>query len=315
VTTRFVLYSLALVASVQPLAGQSQSTTVLNWWAEDSARAANLRMHGLELRRAGIVVWAPKDSLDQRWLTAFSDTLATAIAELRSLIGGPHPWQRTANRPLQFYLSPGRFVSHTDGNDRIFISVSRVRQGAPFVHEAAHELLSPRAPFWPDEYGDSSSMGRAEAVFPFWLIEGLPDYLAQVVAASTGFNEGDVFGIGGLAKVDSACAARLAASNRRDEIRERVGRNGRLQALVTTERPQVAPVYYACSQSFTKHLADRVGVANLVAIMQHIPNGTWRSVLETAAGVTLERMREEWLAGIERKAPNESTYRRNYFSL
>ena len=89
---------------------------------------------------------------------------------------------------------------------------------------------------------DSAAVERAAAKFPFWLNEGMPDYLAQRAAATTGFVEGDVFAIGGLARADSVCAARLRASDRRDEIRERIGRTGRLAALFTTDRALVAPV-------------------------------------------------------------------------
>jgi hypothetical protein len=130
------------------------------------------------------------------------------------------------------------------------------------------------------------------------LNEGLPDYLAQRTKAATGFPEGDVFAVGGLAKVDSVCTARLAASSRREEIRERIGRPGRLEALYTTDRAQVAPVYYACSQSFTKHVVTRVGLPAAVALFPQIPDGKWQRSLESAAGVPLEELRRSWLAAL-----------------
>ncbi|MGQ0639378.1 MAG: hypothetical protein ACT4P6_01190 [Gemmatimonadaceae bacterium] len=218
--------------------------------------------------------------------------IPVAIAALTALIGS-HSWQRIANRPINFYLSPGRFISHTDGKDVVFISLAIVRsRRAPFLHEAAHELLDPAAPFYPLDYPDSSAAQRAAEQFPRWLAEGLPDYLAQVVAAQAGFHEGDVFAIGGLTKVDSVCAARLAASKRREEIVCRVGRPGRLDALFTTERPEVVPVYYACSQSFTKCLVGKVGLPVVVGLIPQIPSAAWIGSLETAAGLTLDRMRE-----------------------
>jgi hypothetical protein len=242
------------------------------------------------------VVWVPRDSLDSRWLSTFLDSLSRSVSRLKALIGGPYAWQRIGTRPVRFYFSPDRFISHADGRDGVFISLGRVRRGdAPFLHEAAHELLAPPPPFYPFEYPDSLAEERAAAAFPFWLSEGLPDYLAQTTSATTGFHEGDVFEIGGLGKVDSVCAARLAGASRRAEIVERVGRTGRLQALFTTDRAEVAPVYYACSQSFTKHVVARVGLPVVVGLFPKIPSGAWQASVESAAGQPLERLRQGWL--------------------
>jgi hypothetical protein len=287
-----------LTVAATALHAQSPPATPapLDWDRDDSARVAFLTAHGRAYTGAQLIVWAPPDSLDARWLTSFVDSLATSVAALRRLMGGAYAWQRIGQNPITFYLSPGRFVSHASGAGAVFISLTRVRSGgAPYLHEAAHELLAPPAPFAPYEYADSVAGERAAARFPQWLHEGFPDYLAQATARATGFREGDVFAIGGLAKVDSTCAARLAQSPRRAEILEKVGRPGRLQALFTSERAEVAPVFYACSQSFTKFVVDRVGVRTVVAAFPHIPGGTWVMDLEAAAGTSLEALRSAWL--------------------
>jgi hypothetical protein len=271
----------------------------LDWSADDSARIAFATAHGHDSRGGHSIVWAPADSLDPTWLTAFVDSLDAGLARLKDLIGGPYSWQRIANRPVLFYLSPGRFVSHASGRDAVFISLRAVRQRyAPYLHEAAHELLAPPAPFYPYEYPDSVAEEVAAARFPVWLSEGLADYVALTAASATGFPEGDVFEIGGLARADSVCAARLSGSRRRAEILDKVGGNGRLQALFTDERAQVAPAFYACSQSFTRYLADRVGVRTLVVLFSRVPSGTWLADLEAAAGQSLDALRRAWLVGI-----------------
>ena len=288
------LFSLACLLALSPMALRAQ--TPLNWDSDDSARVAFLTAHGRAYRGAQVIVWAPPDSLQPPWLAAFVDSLATSLRAMRQLMGGPYAWQRLGERPVTYYLSPGRFISHASGAGAVFISLTRVRAGgAPYLHEAGHELLAPPAPFSPFEYGDSIAEERAAARFPQWLNEGFPDYLAQATASATGFHEGDVFEIGGLAKVDSTCAARLAQSPRRAEIVERVGRPGRLAALFTTERAQVAPAFYACSQSFTKYVVDRVGVRAVVAVFPAIPSGNWVTDLEAAAGTSLEALRNAWL--------------------
>jgi hypothetical protein len=242
--------------------------------------------------------------VDSTWLRGFVDSLSTGVRALRQLMGGTLAWQRLGQRPITFYLSPGRFVSHASGDGKVFISLAVLRRGvAPFLHEAAHELLAPTGVYFPDEYPDSAAVARAEALFPIWLNEGFPDYLAQVTARNTGFREGDVFAIGGLARVDSVCAARLAGSAQRDAILDKIGRGGRLAALATTDRPVVAPVYYACSQSFTKSLVDRVGVGQVVALFPEIPKGTWQRRLESTTRAPLDSLRREWLARVTSRAP------------
>ena len=278
---------------------QSPPPTPIDWSADDSARIAFSTSHGKAYRASGLVLWAPKDSLDARWLPVFVDSLARAMGRLRALIGGPYPWQRIGTRPVVFHLSPGRFVSHASGMDAVFLSLNSVRQGySPFIHEAAHELLIPAPPFFPFEYPDTLVGDSAAAKFPFWLSEGLPDYLAETVSAETGFRAGDVFQIGGLAQSDSTCAARLAASPRREEILARVGDQGRLEALFTTDRAQVAPVYYACSQSFTRHVVGRIGLKAAVGLFPVIPSGAWLAELERAAGDSLPAIRRAWMAAI-----------------
>jgi hypothetical protein len=278
---------------------QVPASAPIDWSAEDSTRVAFLLAHGRAYTRPPVIVWAPIDSLDPGWLAPFIDSLAAGVTGLKALIGGPFTWQRLGSRPVRFYLSPGRFVSHADGRDGVFISLNRVRRReGPFLHEAAHELLAPPPPFYPFEYPDSLAGERAAAEFPFWLSEGLPDYLAQMTADTTGFPEGDVFAIGGLAKVDSVCTARLGSSRRQAEILARVGRPGRLEALFSTDRAEVAPVYYACSQSFTKHLVARLGLPAVVALVPRIPAGTWRTALESAATEPLERLRRAWLVAL-----------------
>jgi hypothetical protein len=281
------------------LGAQAQPPAQLDWSADDSARIAFATTHARAFPRAHAIVWAPVDSLDPTWLAGLVDSLDQALAHLEALIGGPYPWQRIADRPVRFYLSPGRFVSHASGRDAVFISLRAVRERyAPYLHEAAHELLAPPAPFSPWEYPDSAAQEAAAARFPVWLSEGLADYVAQTAAAATGFPEGDVFEIGGLARADSACAARLSTSRRRTEIVEKVGGNGRLEALFTDERAQVAPIFYACSQSLTKYLADRIGLRTVVVLFSRVPSGAWLADLESAAGESLEAMRRAWLAGI-----------------
>ena len=282
-----------------PPPGLSPQPAPIDWTADDSVHIAFLTAHGRRIEREGIVVWAPADSLDAQWVSHFSDSLARAVAGLKSLIGGPYAWQRHAGQTVTYYLGPGRFIAHASYSGAVFISLYHVRQGTgPFLHEAAHVFLSPPAPFFPYEYRDSLEIERVAAGFPFWLSEGLADYLAQSAAESTGFREGDVFKVGGLARSDSVCAARLKSSPRREEIEARIGRPGRLDALFTTDRAQVAPTYYACSQAFTRYLVGRMGVRPVVTLFATVGSETWLTDWTTASGQPLEALRRAWLDSI-----------------
>lgn len=278
------------------LKGQTPAPQPINPWAEDSSRVQWLRANGRSLSGRHVVVWAPNDSVADPELRALVDTLDIGVGALRDLIKAPLPWQRIQNRPVVFYLGPGRFIAHGTGSGAVFISMYHVRSGgAPYLHEALHELLAPKPPFYAEEYPDSVRGNAAEGRIPLWLFEGLPDVLAQRVAHERGLHEGDVFNIGGLERVDSTCAARVRNSPRGGEVLAAIGRSVRLAALMTTDRPQVAPIFYACGQSLAKYLVQEIGVANTVAIFPAIQTATWERHVAQAAGRPVETLRSEWL--------------------
>jgi hypothetical protein len=278
------------------LAAQAAPAAPLDWSADDSTRIAWLEQHGRTTATRYAIVVAPADSVSPAWQQALADSLDRGLRAARALIGAPLPWQRIAERPVKFYLSPDRFVSHASGRDAVFISLWRAREGlAPFLHEATHELLAAAPPFAPWEYPDSAAQARAAARWPLWLTEGLPDYIAQTVAAESGWHEGDIFAIGGLAKVDSVCAARVAANARRADIIRVVGAAGRVDALFTTDRASVAPAFYACAQSMAKYLVEAIGVKRAVALFPAIKTNTVDEEIQRAAGTSLAELRRRWL--------------------
>lgn len=294
--TRFALCALALAIASASARAQSTAAQPINPWAEDSSRVQWLRANGRSLSGRHVVVWAPNDSVSDSELRARVDSLDIGVGALRTLMKAPLPWQRIQNRPVVFYLPPGRFISHGSGAGAVFISMAVVRAGrAPFLHEALHELLVPAAPFWADEYANALEGAAAERRMPLWLLEGLPDVLAQTVAAEHGLHEGDVFSIGGLTRVDSTCAARIQDSPRGAEVLAAVGRAAPLAALMTTDRPQVAPIFYACSQSLTKYLVEQMGVATVVALFPALKEGTWERRVAELAGRPVETLRSEWI--------------------
>jgi hypothetical protein len=268
----------------------------LKWDAVDSAQIAWLETHGRRIDGRQVIVLAPPEQMTAGWQTALVDSLDRGVAELRRLIG-TNSWQRIGPRPIRYHLVPERMISHASGRDVVFISMYHVNKGqAPYLHEAVHELLAPPPPFFYAEYADTI---QAEAVFqakPYWLMEGLPDVLALRAASASGMVEGDVFTIGGLEKVDSTCAARLVESPYRGDILQAIGGKGGVEALWTSDRAKVAPIFYACAQSMSKFLVELIGMDRAVALFPAIKQGDWEMKLERSAGMPLASLQARWQA-------------------
>lgn len=289
----------ASCAPPSPSSGPNSEPAALNWSADDSLRIANLEEAGVHAVRTHVEVWAPRDSLNQAYVEALADSLENGVAGLRRIMGGPLSWQRIGDDPVTYYLSPGRFVAHASGYGAVFIPVSRVKEGlAPFLHEAAHELLAPHPPFYPWEFADSAEAAAVGDARPLWLFEGIPDVLAHSVWPETGPHEGDVFNIGGLEASGTQCAVRANESPRGEEVLAHVGREALLEALFTTDRRELAPIFYACGQSLTYFIAQRIGIPETVSLMPGMVDGEWKSILEGLLGQPLETVRADWLREI-----------------
>jgi hypothetical protein len=276
----------------------------LDWNADDSAHVASLETYGRRLAGRQVVVIAPPEQISAEWQAALLDSLDRGVYELRRLIGAPLPWMRIGMRPVLYYLIPERLISHASGKDVVFISMVRVQDGrAPYLHEAVHELLAPPPPFFYDEYPDTLQAETQFQTQPYWLMEGLPDVLAQLAASAAGTREGDVFGIGGLEKADSTCAARLTENEFRVDLLRTVGGRGAIDALFTTDRIKVAPTFYACSQSMSKFLVEVIGMDRTVALFPAIKGGDWAAMIERAAGMPLAAIRSRWQARLGLDSP------------
>jgi hypothetical protein len=289
------LVGCALVLACRaPAVAPVSAAQPLDWNAGDSARVRWLEANGRRMSSGSVELVAPPDEMTDAWQAALLDSLDRGVFALRRLIGS-HAWQRLGDRPLRYYLVPERMISHASGNGAVFVSMHRVRGGdAPYLHEAGHELLAPPRPFYYDEYPDTV---RAEAWFqaaPYWLIEGLPDLLAQHAASAAGTREGDVFRIGTLAQTDSTCAARLAASPYRADLLRAIGGKGAVNALFTTDRARAAPAFYACARSMSMFVVETIGMERTVALFPAIKRGEWENELQRSTSMSTSALRVRW---------------------
>ena len=276
------------------LTARPDTAQPLAWSADDSVRVATLQRDGRSVTGMHAVLWAPRDSITDDSLRAVLAGVERGLAMVKQLIGAPLAWQRIGNGRVVYYLAADRFVSHASGTGAVFISFWRVGQGtAPFLHEASHELLAPQRPFNPWEFSDSVTQRQRAESSPLWLLEGLPDYLAQLAASRAGVREGDVFDAGDRTKVDSVCAARVRAAPLAAAAVGTIGGAGRPPQLFTTERGTVAPVFYPCSHSFTKHVVEKIGLDRVVALFPSIKSDDWQRAL-SARGGSLDELRSEW---------------------
>jgi hypothetical protein len=288
--------AMLLVLSFVPLAGQSapQPAAPLNWSADDGKRVEELTAKGERREGKLAVLFTPAGAVDDAEETALLARLDKGLAELRAVIGN-HAWQVVRAEKISYYVSSDRFVSHASGRGAVFVPLVRLQDGrAPYLHEAAHELL---ASFSQPVTPDPARAERVRTGRPLWLTEGLADYTALTAASRAGVKEGDVFDIGGLAGADAACRERLKGP-RGAEILPFIGAIGGPAALFTTERAEVAPTFYACGTSFTKFVVGRIGLAETLALMPLIATGEVLPRIEKVSGTTVDALRTEWRAAI-----------------
>ncbi|MGD9903499.1 MAG: hypothetical protein AB7U83_08505 [Vicinamibacterales bacterium] len=271
------------------LPGGGVAQSLLNWSADDGARIAALEKAGRRIEGRSMVVWHPV-SLPPSNADRLLRRLDPAIAALRARVG-THPWQVVPTERITFYLSDDTFVSHATGKAAVFVPMARVLDGrAPYLHEAAHELLASSA-VDPAPPGGGPPQRR-----PLWLTEGLPDYVAELVATEVGMTETGPFATGGLRGADTVCADRARTADGATML-PFVGGPGRPDVLFTTDRARFAPTFYTCALSFTKFLADRAGLDALVALFG-VPPSQAAAGLDALGDGPLAAHRAAWLAAI-----------------
>jgi len=257
-------------------------------------RVAELTANGERRDGKLAILITPAGTIDDKEEEALLARLDRGHAELRAIVGR-HPWQVMRAEKITYYVSPNRFVAHASGRGAVFIPLVRLQDGrAPYLHEAAHELL---AYFSQPLTPDPARVERVRTMRPLWLTEGLADYVGLTAADRAGVMEGDVFDLGGLAGVDKTCNERLKGP-RGAEIVSFIGNIGAPGALFTTERTEVAPTFYACGTAFTKFVVERIGLPETIALVPLIPAEGVLPRIEKLTGKSMETLRAEWRLAI-----------------
>ncbi|MEO8463867.1 MAG: hypothetical protein ABI640_00870 [Gammaproteobacteria bacterium] len=283
----------AVLLSVVGLAQAQPESDRIDFGAGENAMIASLTNDGFATTVGRAVVHMPRDAMSFDEARALATELNEGIEALEAFTRSPRAWQRDPAR-IDYYFHPSNFVSYARPVFAlVFVSLSRLLSGsAPLLHETAHVLLSPRADF----ILARGARFDPQHDGPVWLIEGIATFVAMSVSKSAGVLEGDPLNVGRFEQLDRRCATALGTPVG-DEVLPFIGAVGAPEALGSVQRrPLVAPAFYACSASFNKYLAGRIGLDALVGLMAAKDA---RAQFEKLAGRDVAELRADWRRGIE----------------
>lgn len=258
------------------------------WGDNDSLRMIALHHRGVKVESTRVVAWFPADSLTQERMINILDTLNKGIVQAEKYLGMPFQWQVFAEKPIVFYFSPERFISHAAWDGQVFIPFWRIKSGqSPWLHEALHIIFRSKRGSW----GDVSREERA-ALMPLWLTEGLPDYVDMRIAHQEKFSRFDLWKDGGLLKTDSTCRSKLLGEPG-EYILKFVGSPGSPPELFGEQRGQYAPTFYNCSSSLVKFISDQYGIDVLVKGISEFKKE--HQIIENLTGKSLQQIKQYWM--------------------
>lgn len=262
----------------------------------DQDRITQLAGQGTMIQEGRVIAWFPKDSLSKDQMKAIVDTLNLGISLAQRFIGAPQEWQQFSDSPIHYYFFPDNFISHTTDKAEILIPFWRIKSSkSPWLHETMHILFRSMKGNWNEASTLNTYFNR-----PLWLAEGLADYSAFTISHRHGLPIFDIQNIGGYFGMDSVCATKVK-SVKGEKVLEYIGKEGSMRELFGKERREYAPIFYACSCSFAKYLAETYGLPNLVKANSEFE--LEHSSIEKYTGKTMNQLKKEWI-GTLRKFTN-----------
>jgi hypothetical protein len=285
-----VALALAPIVPVSLAAAQSSSAPRgANFSRADSAVIDSLVHFGVRVRVGRATVYFPRDSFPAARMRGLAARYDSAIAAVAALVPASAKWLKYPGAGVTYFVIPDSFISNTrpqtifqnEPGGAVLLPFWRVRgDSAPVIHETTHAVLMADVNLGP---------GQRSA----WLEEGFASYVADLLSARLGGKEFNTFETGGLAHVDSTCAARASAPASR-AILDFIGRSGRPPNLAT-DRTGVARPFYTCAESYVKFLTGRLGLPEVAALRAELDP---LAALGNAANVSPEDLRASWLRSL-----------------
>jgi hypothetical protein len=255
-----------LVAVSNVRAQQASRPGALMTAALDSERIELLHREGTSIQSGQATLWYPTNSISAADARALVRMLDSTVRSIEHFLGSPVAGQRYRDPSVTYYIVPApTFIAYTAAGPMVFMPLDRVRSNAaPWTHETVHAVLWP-AKLPPRFIADTMERRRARESQPTWLIEGVPEFVAKTLAPHLGLPDYDTQASGGLAGVDSTCAAQT----RRPDAGRFLPWVGlpQMPPNYMQDRLGVARPFYQCSFSLTKYLVTRYGLESVVRLM------------------------------------------------
>lgn len=261
-----------------PAAARAQSGAV----ARDDSVAARLRTAAAPIETPRARVWVEPGALSAAQAQDLAARFTVGVAAVERALGRSLDRARYGTDRIDVFVAEGIGASHVYGGYAhmrharpwLYLDAARVRAGAaPYLHETTHLVA------W--RFGSHS------------LREGLASWTESLVSARGEGQHSQLFGVSGVESADQLAHAALATPAGERAL-SAIGRPGPADAAITAGPPDVRAAYYVLSQSFVRHLIERVGLAVALQLMESdAPDG-----YERLTGRALAQWRADWLAAL-----------------
>ena len=250
--------------------------------AGDDSVAARLRAAVAPIETPRARVWVEPGALTDRQARDFAAQFTVGVDAIERTLGRAFDRAHYGADRIEVFVAGGIGASHVyagyahmrHAKPWLYLDADRVRTGAaPYLHEATHLVA------W--RFGSHS------------LREGLASWVESTVSARGEGEHSQLFGVRGLASADQLALAAVATVDGAAALRA-VGRAGAADATITAGPPEARAAYYVLSQSFVRHLVERVGLATTLALMESDAPDAY----ERLTGRALDAWRADWLAAL-----------------
>ncbi|HEY4642655.1 MAG TPA: hypothetical protein VII75_15030 [Thermoanaerobaculia bacterium] len=250
---------------------------------QDDRIAAQLHAHGTHVDEPHVVLWYGRGDLSAGTAREFAQRLSSGVEEIETVVGTKY------NQKIECFVSPDVEMSHAYSGKKPYFYVSPERvngREVPYRHELTHIIA-----WW--------SCDKA-----LWLQEGFADYVStearrrfphQPEYDTNVFNpENEDIDVVARHVANGRAAVRVIPLIAVDAMPPSL-KHWRAFYAIFNDREITAPVFYNLSHSFTRYAIKRLGMAKVEAACKtENPSAT----LAKDAGVTMEKLREEWLASL-----------------
>ena len=273
--------AVALPLLLAPAAARAQRDAARATAGDDSV-AARLRAVAVPVETPRARIWVEPGALSDRQARDFAAQFTVGVDAIERTLGRTLDRARYGTDRIDVFVASGLGASHVYGGYAhmrhakpwLYLDAARVRAGAaPYLHEATHLVA------W--RFGSHS------------LREGLASWVESTVSATGEGEHSRLFGVRDVASADRLALAAVATVDGEAALRA-VGRTGAADRAITAGPPEARAAYYVLSQSFVRHLVERVGLATTLQLVESEAPDAY----ERLTNRSLDAWRADWLAAI-----------------